>query len=51
VSAELLERRFAVMGARLKVEDGPWLGAPRIDIRSDRFVLAFSGSGSRPRRR
>ncbi len=26
---ELLERRFATIGATLRVADGPWLGAPR----------------------
>lgn len=45
MSTEHLERRFAVMGARLTVEDGPWLGVPRIDVRADRFVIAFTGSG------
>jgi hypothetical protein len=45
VSAELLERRFAVMGARLAVEDGPWLGAPRIDVLPAGFALAFAGGG------
>ena len=31
---ELLERRFATIGATLRVADGPWLGAPRIDVES-----------------
>jgi hypothetical protein len=35
MSSELLERRFAAMGARLKVAEGPWRGEPRIDIRVD----------------
>jgi hypothetical protein len=33
---ELLERRFAQIGARLQIEEAPWLGEPRIDIRADR---------------
>lgn len=49
MSTELLERRFAAMGASLKVADGPWLGAPRIDVRVDgrreHFDLAFAGRG------
>jgi hypothetical protein len=45
LKVKILERRFAAMGARLTVEDGPWLGAPRIDVRQDSFVLAFTGSG------
>jgi hypothetical protein len=44
---EVLERRFATIGARLNVADGPWLGVPRIDIRVDRrgeyFDLRFVG--------
>jgi hypothetical protein len=51
VSSELLERRFAAIGASLKVAEGPWLGAPRIDVRADgrreHFSLAFSGVGER----
>jgi hypothetical protein len=35
MSSEMLERRFAAMGARLKVAEGPWRGEPRIDIRVD----------------
>jgi hypothetical protein len=35
MSSETLERRFAVVGARLKVAEGPWRGEPRIDIRTD----------------
>jgi hypothetical protein len=42
----VLERRFAEIGARVKVEEGPWLGVPRIDVRSDRrgeyFDLSFA---------
>jgi hypothetical protein len=34
MSIEVLERRFAEIGARVKVE-GPWLGVPRIDVRVD----------------
>jgi hypothetical protein len=33
---EVLERRFAEIGARVKVEEGPWLGVPQIDVRVDR---------------
>ena len=49
MSTELLERRFAAIGASLRVADGPWLGAPRIDVRAEgrqeHFDLAFAGSG------
>jgi hypothetical protein len=31
---EVLERRFAKMGARLSPAERPWRGAPRIDIRT-----------------
>jgi hypothetical protein len=45
MSNEVLERRFAAIGARVKVEDGPWRGTPLIDVRSDRrgeyFDLSF----------
>jgi hypothetical protein len=41
----VLERRFAEIGARVKVEEGPWLGVPQLDVRSDRkgeyFDLRF----------
>jgi hypothetical protein len=44
----VLERRFAAIGARVKVA-GPAVGGPRIDIRSDRrgefFDISFAGSG------
>lgn len=50
MSSEMLERRFAVVGARLKVADGAWRGEPRIDIRRDSrgeyFDLGFhEGTG------
>jgi hypothetical protein len=45
MSTELLTRRFAVIGARLDVEPGPWRGAPRLDVRGERFVLGFTGRG------
>jgi hypothetical protein len=45
MSTELLTRRFAVIGARLDVEPGPWRGAPRLDVRDERFVLGFTGRG------
>ena len=35
MSSEALERRFAVMGARVNVRIGPWRGEPRIDVRRD----------------
>jgi hypothetical protein len=45
----VLEHRFAVIGARVKVDDRPWLGMPTIDIRSDRrgeyFSLQFPAEG------
>jgi hypothetical protein len=45
---EVLERRFAAMGARMKVA-GPARGTPRIDVRSDGrgeyFDIRFAGSG------
>jgi hypothetical protein len=44
---EVLERRFATIGAHLRAVDGPWRGAPRIDV-DDRsgFSLEFSGVGA-----
>jgi hypothetical protein len=45
----VLERRFAEIGARVKVE-GPPRGSPRIDVRSDRrgeyFDIRFRGGGN-----
>ena len=35
MSSETLARRFAVVGARLKVAELPWRGEPLIDVRSD----------------
>jgi threonine/homoserine/homoserine lactone efflux protein len=35
MSSETLERRFAAVGARVKVADGPWSGEPRIEVRTD----------------
>ena len=35
MSSDTLVRRFATIGARLDVADGPWRGNPRIDIRAD----------------
>jgi hypothetical protein len=47
MSSETLERRFAAIGARVKVAEGPWRGEPRIDIRTDGrgeyFDLRFAG--------
>ena len=43
---ELLERRFATIGAMLRVDEGPWLGAPRIDVDDALgFELGFAGRG------
>jgi hypothetical protein len=50
MSSETLERRFAAVGARLRVPATPWIGQPRIDVRSDEhgeyFDLQFA-SGNR----
>ena len=35
MSSETLERRFATVGARVTVVEGPWQGEPRIDVRTD----------------
>jgi hypothetical protein len=49
MSTEMLERRFAKIGARVKVS-GDGLGEPRIDVRSDRrgefFEVWFAGRGN-----
>jgi hypothetical protein len=46
---EVLERRFATIGARVKVPDSPWLGMPQIDVGTDRrgefFDLRFTARG------
>ena len=46
---EVLERRFATIGARVKVPESPWLGMPQIDVGTDRrgefFDLRFSARG------
>jgi hypothetical protein len=51
MSSETLERRFAVIGARVMVADRPWRGEPRIDVRTDvrgeYFDLRFAGGGRR----
>jgi hypothetical protein len=43
----VLKRRFEAIGARVEVEERPWLGMPTIDVLSDRhgeyFELRFSG--------
>jgi len=48
MGTEVLERRFAAMGARLNIV-GPPVGAPRIDVGSDArgefFDVRFAGSG------
>jgi hypothetical protein len=44
---EVLERRFAEMGARVRLGERPWRGRPRIDVRTDArgemFTIDFSG--------
>jgi hypothetical protein len=49
---EVLERRFAAMGARLSVAERPWHGSPRIDVLSDRrgeyFDISFAGAAGEP---
>lgn len=49
MSTEMLERRFARIGARVKVS-GDGRGEPRIDVRSDRrgefFEVRFAGRGN-----
>jgi hypothetical protein len=50
MSSDMLERRFAVVGARIRVAAGPWLGEPRIDVdtdaRGEYFDVRFSGGHS-----
>jgi hypothetical protein len=45
----VLERRFETIGARVRIEEAPWLGMPEIDVLSDRrgeyFSLRFRGRG------
>jgi len=43
---DVLERRFAAMGARVSLPDRPWCGAPRIDVVRGGFDISFAGSGS-----
>ena len=43
---DVLERRFAAMGARVSLPDRPWRGAPRIDVARGGFDIRFAGSGS-----
>ena len=49
MSSETLDRRFAAVGARLKLADRPWRGEPRIDVRADAhgeyFDVRFAGHG------
>ena len=49
MSTDMLERRFATIGARVKIV-GNGRGEPRIDVRSDRrgefFELRFAGRGN-----
>jgi len=43
---QLLQRRFAAIGATLRLADGPWRGAPRIDVDDESgFELGFAGGG------
>jgi len=44
MGTEILERRFAAIGARLNIV-GPQVGAPRIDVDSGTFDIRFAGSG------
>lgn len=44
---EVLERRFAEMGARLSLAERPWHGSPRIDVRGGLFEVRFVGNGPR----
>jgi hypothetical protein len=46
MGTEVLERRFAAIGARLNVV-GPQVGTPRIDVGSDTFEVRFAGRGRR----
>jgi hypothetical protein len=46
MSIEVLERRFAAIGARLNIV-GPQVGAPRIDVGSGTFDIRFAGGGRR----
>lgn len=49
MGTEVLQRRFAAIGARLNVV-GPQVGAPRIDVGSDTggvFDIRFAGNGRR----
>ena len=47
---EVLERRFAEMGARVSLGERPWRGRPRIDVRADAqgevFTIDFNGRGT-----
>ena len=49
MSTEMLDRRFATIGARVKIS-GDRRGEPRIDVRSDRrgefFEVRFAGRGN-----
>jgi len=49
MSTEMLDRRFATIGARVKIS-GDGRGEPRIDVRSDRrgefFEVRFAGRGN-----
>src|ERR687897_642718 len=46
MSTEVLQRRFAAIGARLNIV-GPQAGAPRIDVGSGTFDIRFAGGGRR----
>jgi hypothetical protein len=43
MSTETLKRGFMRIGARLEIEEPPWLGTPRIDVRAGRFLVTFAG--------
>jgi hypothetical protein len=43
---EILTRRFEAIGAGFTASDGPWLGAPRVDVDdASGFWLGFAGRG------
>jgi hypothetical protein len=47
MSREILERRFAAVGARLSIVSELWQGEPSINVRGGIFVIRFGGGGDR----
>jgi hypothetical protein len=45
MSKETLERRFAAMGARVRVPQEPWLGEPTVNVWGNSFLIGFRGRG------